>query len=222
MSKSTLPGSAGATEKPQWPMISVVTPWRTLLSAFGLIGSVKSEWVLMSIKPGATASPAASMIFRAVPAMPRPIAAMRPPAMAKSSPAAAALPAPSNNIPPRMMTSYTAPDCRELAAPPSGRRQVDGARRLLQRRRDARKGRVELRAETLDHRDDGDRNARGNQPIFDCGSGAIVVEETPNQCPHIKPHSRTVVPGRHNAQLPIVESLTAPTCGRSRAQCPPL
>ena len=28
-------------------MISVVTPWRTLLSAFGLIGSVKSEWVLM-------------------------------------------------------------------------------------------------------------------------------------------------------------------------------
>src|SRR5437016_2601370 len=40
-------------------MISVVTPWRTLLSALGLIGSVKSEWVLMSMKPGATAGPAA-------------------------------------------------------------------------------------------------------------------------------------------------------------------
>ena len=52
-----MPGSAGATEKPQWPMISVVTPWRTLLSAFGLIGSVKSECVLMSMKPGATARP---------------------------------------------------------------------------------------------------------------------------------------------------------------------
>ena len=38
-------------------MISVVTPWRTLLSALGLIGSVKSEWVLMSMKPGATARP---------------------------------------------------------------------------------------------------------------------------------------------------------------------
>ena len=42
-------------------MISVVTPWRTLLSAFGLIGKVKSEWVLMSIKPGVTASPSASI-----------------------------------------------------------------------------------------------------------------------------------------------------------------
>ena len=44
-------------------MISVVTPWRTLLSAFGLIGKVKSECVLMSMKPGATASPEASMIL---------------------------------------------------------------------------------------------------------------------------------------------------------------
>ena len=60
-----MPGSAGATEKPQWPMISVVTPWRTLLSALGLIGKVKSEWVLMSMKPGATARPAASMVFAA-------------------------------------------------------------------------------------------------------------------------------------------------------------
>ena len=46
-------------------MISVVTPWRTLLSALGLIGRVKSEWVLMSIKPGVTASPAASMTLAA-------------------------------------------------------------------------------------------------------------------------------------------------------------
>ena len=57
LSSSTLPGRQGATENPQWPMISVVTPWRTLLSALGLIGSVKSEWVLMSMKPGATARP---------------------------------------------------------------------------------------------------------------------------------------------------------------------
>ncbi len=64
----------GATEKPQWPMISVVTPWRTLLSAFGLIGSVKSECVLMSMKPGATASPCASTVFRAGPSSFGPIA----------------------------------------------------------------------------------------------------------------------------------------------------
>src|SRR5579871_1795469 len=61
-------------------MISVVTPWRTLLSALGLIGSVKSEWVLMSIKPGVTASPLASMTFAADGAdRDAPSAAMRPP-----------------------------------------------------------------------------------------------------------------------------------------------
>ena len=39
------PGSAGATEKPQFPTTSVVTPCRILLSAFGLSGNVKSECV---------------------------------------------------------------------------------------------------------------------------------------------------------------------------------
>src|SRR5262245_995661 len=42
-------------------MISVVTPCRTLLSAFGLIGKTKSEWGLMSMNPGATTRPSASM-----------------------------------------------------------------------------------------------------------------------------------------------------------------
>jgi hypothetical protein len=32
----------------------VVTPWRTLLSALGLMGRVKSECVFISMKPGAT------------------------------------------------------------------------------------------------------------------------------------------------------------------------
>src|SRR5258706_439600 len=58
-------------------MISVVTPWRTLLSALGLIGRVKSEWVLMSMKPGATVRPAASMIFSAGALIGEPIAATR-------------------------------------------------------------------------------------------------------------------------------------------------
>ena len=56
----------------------VVTPWRTLLSAQGLIGRVKSEWVLMSMKPGVTARPSASITLEAGPARRAPIAAMRP------------------------------------------------------------------------------------------------------------------------------------------------
>src|ERR1700730_5137896 len=111
---ATLPGSTGATEKPQWPMISVVTPWRTLLSALGLIGSVKSEWVLMSMKPGATASPRASMTFAASPGGSLPMAANRPAQMA-TSPGLPAAPVPSSRRPPRMRTSCSMPDapCRD-------------------------------------------------------------------------------------------------------------
>src|SRR5580692_11985277 len=61
----------------------------------------------MSIKPGATASPAASMIFRAPSEMLGPIAAMRPPAMARSE-ATPGAPAPSYKIPPRIRMSCTA------------------------------------------------------------------------------------------------------------------
>ncbi len=64
-------GRMGATENPQCPMISVVTPCLTLLSALGLIGSVKSEWVLMSMKPGVTARPLAAIVFAAAPSRPR-------------------------------------------------------------------------------------------------------------------------------------------------------
>ena len=104
MSSATLPGSAGATEKPQWPMISVVTPWRTLLSAFGLIGSVKSECVLMSMKPGATARPDGVDGFLGRAADDLPIAAMRPFSIARS-PAAPAPPLPSNRVPPLIRMS---------------------------------------------------------------------------------------------------------------------
>src|SRR5580700_6850426 len=213
-------------------MISVVTPWRTLLSAFGLIGSVKSEWVFMSIKPGATASPAASMIFRAVPAMPRPIAAMRPPAMATSSPAAPALPAPSNNIPPRMMKSYTAPDCRGLVAPPSGRRQVDSAKWTAPsgRRPDAYFNAVEtlekVALSCVPRPWTTAMMATAMPAAISPYSIAVAAQSSSRKLRTnaliSSPNSRTVVPGRHNAQLPIVECLTAPTCGRSRAQCPPL
>ena len=51
---AAVPGSAGATENPQLPTTSVVTPWRIFPSARGFKGSVKSECVWMSMKPGAT------------------------------------------------------------------------------------------------------------------------------------------------------------------------
>ena len=54
-------------EKPQLPSTSVVTPWRILHSAFGLSGRVKSEWVWMSMKPGATIMPSASITVSALP-----------------------------------------------------------------------------------------------------------------------------------------------------------
>src|SRR5262249_46051498 len=64
-SMAAVPGSAGAAEKPQLPTTSVVTPWRIFPSARGLRGSVKSECVWMSMKPGATTWPRASMTRRA-------------------------------------------------------------------------------------------------------------------------------------------------------------
>ena len=86
-------------------MISVVTPWRTLLSAFGLIGKVKSEWVLMSMKPGATARPGASMIFSAGAS----IAADRGDAAVLDGEIGgdARAPLPSNSSPPRIRMSCT-------------------------------------------------------------------------------------------------------------------
>src|SRR5579875_2506519 len=87
-------------------MISVVTPWRTLLSAFGLIGRVKSEWVLMSIKPGLTTSPSAAMTRRASPTSPLPMAAMRPPRTATSA-TVPGRPLPSMTSPPRIRMSQS-------------------------------------------------------------------------------------------------------------------
>src|SRR5262245_56994246 len=102
-------------------MISVVTPCRTLLSAFGLIGSTKSEWVLMSMKPGVTARPSASMPLLACPDRAGLIAAMRPAASAISA-RAPGLPLPSMRKPPRIRI----PQHRTVAALT---RQLGGAGR---------------------------------------------------------------------------------------------
>ena len=58
---ATRSGSAGAAEKPQLPTTSRVTPCLIFDSARGLSGKVKSEWVWMSMSPGATTCPRASI-----------------------------------------------------------------------------------------------------------------------------------------------------------------
>jgi len=52
----------GAGEKPQLPTTSVVTPWRIFDSARRLAKSRQSECECISMNPGATARPAASIV----------------------------------------------------------------------------------------------------------------------------------------------------------------
>ena len=86
------------------PTTSVVTPWRTLDSASGFRGRVKSEWVWMSMKPGATICPEASISRCASWSSPSPTAVMRPFLMATSARRAGA-PLPSITCPPRINRS---------------------------------------------------------------------------------------------------------------------
>ncbi len=52
-------------EVPQLPVISVVMPWKSLLSGWKLSRGQASEWLWMSMKPGATVSPDTSTTSRA-------------------------------------------------------------------------------------------------------------------------------------------------------------
>ena len=69
---------SGAGLNPQFPTTSVVTPWWILLSPPGQRKSERSEWVCMSMKPGQTTRPRASIRSRVGAAPRSPIAAMRP------------------------------------------------------------------------------------------------------------------------------------------------
>jgi hypothetical protein len=58
---------------------------------------------------------------------------------------------------------------------------------LLKLGLDARERAVELGAQTIDHGDDRDRNAGGNQTIFDGGSARVVFQETNKLVHHTVP-----------------------------------
>ena len=68
---------SGATEPPS-PVISVVMPWKIFDGTCGSTSRVSSDWPSMSMKPGATTCPRASMTCRAGAFVSRPMAAMRP------------------------------------------------------------------------------------------------------------------------------------------------
>ena len=74
----------GAIDSPS-PVISVVTPIMTLLIARGSISRYVSDWPSMSMKPGATTRPCASIGRVAVACESLPILTMRSPLIARSA-----------------------------------------------------------------------------------------------------------------------------------------
>ena len=97
-------GRHGAAEKPQLPTTSSVTPWRIFDSARGFSGRVKSECVWMSMNPGATTWPRASITRWAGRVERDSSATMRPFPML-TSPSRPAAPLPSMTWPPRISRS---------------------------------------------------------------------------------------------------------------------
>ena len=99
-----LPSSVtGAVELPQFPAISVVTPWRILLSALGLMMNDVSVWVCTSTNPGETSSPLASITFLASYFPSAPAFAILSPSTA-TSPRNQGFPEPSTILPPLITT----------------------------------------------------------------------------------------------------------------------
>jgi hypothetical protein len=52
----------GAPDPPQLPAITVVMPWRSALSIVGSTNGCTSEWLCVSMKPGARTRPPASIV----------------------------------------------------------------------------------------------------------------------------------------------------------------
>src|SRR5262249_35643677 len=102
--RSPPPGTVGAGEKPHMPVTSVVTPCRSLDSAEGTWSREKSEWACMSMKPGVTRCPRASITRPDSPSSSGAMAATRSPRRPTSATWAGA-PLPSTTAPPRMSQS---------------------------------------------------------------------------------------------------------------------
>ena len=95
----------GARLTPQLPVTTVVTPWLTLHAIPGSERTARSSWVWVSMKPGETTSPLASISRAARIRSSRPTAAIRSPATATSAVRRSA-PVPSIRVPPRRSSSH--------------------------------------------------------------------------------------------------------------------
>src|SRR5437867_2135280 len=102
---------AAGTGVPPSPPIAVVTPCRTLFSASPLRGRTPPDWSIMSIQPGDTYFPRASISVRPRPST-LPIRTNRPSRMATSA-RIQGFPAPSSTRPFRITTSYAVSVARD-------------------------------------------------------------------------------------------------------------
>src|SRR5579863_9339890 len=107
LSKVETAGPSTGPAESDSPRISVVTPWRILLSPLPSTRRVKSEWLCRSMKPGATTSPEASIVRLAVACSSRPTSAMRP-SFTATEPSNHGLPLPSMMWPCTISRSYSA------------------------------------------------------------------------------------------------------------------
>ena len=99
----------GLQPYPQLPMTSVVTPCMMELTARGSTSSVKSEWLWMSMNPGATTRPSASRISTSSESARSPMSTMRPSYTATSA-LNGGRAVPSTTVPPRTMQSVPVMD----------------------------------------------------------------------------------------------------------------
>ena len=100
-------GLQGANVTPQLPISAVVTPCQLTGVMSGSQPICASRWVCVSINPGVTIWPVASMTSFASPST-WPIAAITPSLIAKS-PSTGSAPVPSTKDPPRIIMSYILP-----------------------------------------------------------------------------------------------------------------
>ncbi len=105
---------SGAGEWPQLPTTIVVTPWAIALRARGSARTVTSAWLWMSMKPGATTRPVASISVVAVTPGSGPTSTIRSPVIATSVTRGG--PSPPITVPPRISRSITSQACGRPAA----------------------------------------------------------------------------------------------------------
>ena len=82
-----------------------------------------------------------------------------------------------------MISRYALPDKKEAPDQPRPLKSKN-SRRLLQRAVDAAELGVQVAADAVDDGDNGERNAGGDEAVFDGGGAGLVLHKTRNQILH--------------------------------------